>query len=158
MGIYTSKISTSLPDLRRKVAEQEAVFRIFPDASYHKHNGYSSKSVNKLYNKWEINDEYDTWLSIQAYYEVPFIYEDKQEIIKVYSQPKISTLAQVLNWNKSIYFPKFKIKIRGNELSKLLVKDCHVAMAKFLTKNSSLNYKVDDQYLHSKIKKLMVYC
>ena len=151
-------IKDTIQELEYDLAKQKAVQTQFPDAKVHYYAGFQSKLVNRNYTKFEF-ERRAKGLFVVPYCEVNFTFNDRTEIVKVYSQPKANRLVY-LSWNVDIrnYVMKFSriaINLKNNEFKNDMLNSCRAEIMSFIKNNP--RYKMDDKHLEPRLKKLLVF-
>lgn len=151
-------IKDTVRDLEFELAKQKAVQTEFPQARVHALAGFQSKIVNRNYTKFEFLAKRDG-LYVLPYYEVKFTFEDKTEIVKVYSMPKANRLAYI-QWNINLRdyimrFSRVAINMKNNEFREDMLNSCRAEIMGFIKQHPRV--KLNDKHLEPRLKKLLVF-
>ena len=155
----TITLSDEVKNLEYTLARHRAVLDRFPDAKIHPYGGYSSKSVNKCYNHYSFVSEY-SGLYVLPFCEVEFSHQNKEEIIKISSQPIRNRLAYI-SWHtgpdgkKIMKFARFAINQKSHDFKDEMLNDCKVEIMKFIKDNPGC--RMDDKHLEPRLKKLLLF-
>jgi|SRR5579885_832854 len=155
------QITDTVKELEYTLAKQKAVQAEFPDAKVHYYLGFTSKSVNQNYTRFDFERRYHG-LYVLPYCEVKFTWDGKEEIIKVHSAPRANRLVY-LTWrrtpppeNKRIMkFARVAINMKNNAFKEDMLNACRAEIMSFIKDNPG--YHIDDKHLEPRLKKLLIF-
>lgn len=132
---------------------------------------FSSKRVNPKYTKFTISKG-DNTLYIEPFLEEKFIFNGKEEMIRVYCQPRRNRLAHIVydteiqtkfGWTNKvrksdkgiITFTPFKDNLSDRNLNDDCWNECRAAIMKYIKDNP--NCTLETKNLDHSLKKLMIF-
>ena len=154
------EISQAIKDLEKKVEIYKFVLEKIPDTKVHntkEYEGFSSKTVNSIYTKFEFVEAYSS-LYVIPYIELDFLYNDKIEKIRVNSSPRINRLAYMRysrGIKKSINFSRLNFNLKNNKFKEDMINACHSRILAFIQKHPGC--QINDKYLDTRLKKLLLF-
>lgn len=157
---YSSQLDLAISDIEYSLSKYNLVQSHFPDCKLTRYYpGYItkdpkfiSKSVNQNYNNLKFNAT-SSELSVIPYTELHFNFKDKCEVVNVYSDPQKFILARIND--KKISFTKLSINLKNNNFNDKMLNDCRTNILNFIKSNPS--YKIDDNHLEPRLKKLLIF-
>lgn len=153
-------ITDTVKELEYTLAKQRAVQAVFPDAKVHHYLGFTSKSVNQNYTKFEFQRR-SYGLYVLPYAEVDFTWNDTKEVIKIHSSPRANKLVYT-SWRKSpvngkrvMKFARVAINMKNNAFKDDMLNACRAEIMNFIKDNPG--YHMDDKHLEPRLKKLLIF-
>jgi len=149
---------SSIANLELTLAKFKAVKEAYPDTRVFSGHEFRSKEINQSYTKLMFyRHSYGLW--VLPYSEVPFTYEDKQENIQIFCNPKSSRLAYV-DWDRAnkqniIRFSRLTFNLKTHQFKDDMLNSCREEIITFVKNNSK--YKIDTKHLDPKLKKLLAF-
>jgi hypothetical protein len=157
MTVHT--ISEVVKENEYNLAKYKAVQAIFPNAKVNYHMQFTDKSVNQLYTNFTFEKHYG--LYVIPYYEIPFIWNDVEETIKVHSSPKRNRLAY-LSWRtdpftkkRTMRFSRLSINMKNNKFKDDMLNSCKAEIMNYIKENPT--YQLDTKHLEPRLKKLLLF-
>jgi hypothetical protein len=133
----------------------------FPDARTHYSSSgdFLAKSVNQQYTKWEFY-RHDSGVWVSPYCEINFTFNDKTEVIKVYSSPRQNRLVYLTYpWRRdeprTIKFSRLSLNLKNNHFKDDMLNACRIEIMEFVKKNAK--YPMDSKHLEPRLKKLLAF-
>ena len=152
-------ISDTIKNLEKDLAICKFIKEKYPDVRCHQNTnqrGFSSRSVNSTYNKFEFVRSTDV-LFVVPYVELPFEYNGSEEFIRINSYPRSSMLAKIYYSYayecSVISFSRFKANLKKNKFKDDMINDCRLEIVDFIKAHSG--YKLIEKNLDPGIKKLL---
>jgi hypothetical protein len=161
-------LNKRIENLNYSIAKCEFIKSVFPDVKINVTKSlegkdcfkFSSKTVNTSYTNYDIEKGYKC-INLILYSELEFVYNEKPENIKIFSEPKKIKLAKAStyrrngDWGKYVIFYKFSFNKHVSPLKDDALNKCRNEIMKFIKQNSE--YKLDTKNLDSRLKKLLVF-
>jgi hypothetical protein len=152
-------LASATVDAEHTLSRYKAVLAQFPGAKVNDHDEFFSTEVNQKYTKWSF-DRSNWGVFVSPYCEVPFIFDGKEEIAKVYSKPKRSKVIYTHydrkdNYKPVIKFARLAFNLKHNAFKDDMLNDCRVEIMTFIQKGAK--HKVDFKHLEPRLKKLLAF-
>lgn len=161
----SKKVNEKIKSLEYSLAKLRFVQSHFPDVTFSQSYGnkdvllFNAKSVNNSFTKF--NFRKDSWnLTLVPYSELSFIYDGKEEIIRVSSSPqniKLITLSYRTNSDgkRIMKFHKFTTNLKKNNFKEDIFNACRAEIMKVIQDNQG--FHLDTKNLEPRLKKLLVF-
>jgi len=152
-------IETMIQQAEYNLARLKAVQIEFPTAKYHGDGTFSDKKVNKLYTHFKFQKSYDTLLVI-PYYQISFSFNNKEETITIYSQPRRNKLAKVswysdANNKRTMSFSRLSVNMKNNKFKEDMLNSCKAEIMNFIRLYPNCN--LDTKHLEPRLQKLLAF-
>ena len=155
------KISKAICNLEKILAIHKFIMDKFPDAKSHISSndfGFSAKSVNNNYTNFEFIKGNHV-LYVMPFIELDFEYNGVLEKIRINSSPRASRLAYI-KYSKDkkcsiIHFSKLKFNLKNNKFKNDMINHCIINILSFIREHP--NHILDQKYLDSRLKKLLIF-
>lgn len=137
----------------------------YPDTQFNSHTSkrnikFISKKINESYTNFDFIHSYNS-LYIEPHILLTFNYNNREEIIKIYSSPMKNRLAYA-QWDYStkpgktvLKFSKIALNLKNRNFREGLLVSCQMEIMKFIKKNPSI--ELDTTHLDSRLKKLIIF-
>jgi len=148
-------VKDTVPSLTYELEKHKTVMSAFPNASVHYYKGFQSRDVNKNYTSFSFDrNNWGCW--VLFFHELPFTYEGKTEIIKVYSAPQRNRMCYIdyVKGGRILKFSKVVFNLKNNKFvsSEQLMTAIRVEISKFI---QDTKLPIDDKHLDPRIKNLI---
>lgn len=158
-------ILNRISELNYELQKLKLVQNNFPDAKYfynfdHKARAkvleFCSKSINANYTDIEfVKDSHN--LYAKPHTNLLFTYNGKEEIIKIYSDPKQNRLAfiKTVKGKSTMKFSRFVFNLKKHNFREDLFNSCRTNILNFIKEHPGI--KLDSKHLEDRLKKLLVF-
>lgn len=150
-----------LKSKERELEKYKFVNKNFPGAEIipmRRETRFASKLVNSNCTDFDFRETHNS-LFVIPYFKLIFKFEDKEEVIKVHSIPKMSRLAYIpwrrLNKKRIMKFSKLAFNIKRNNFTEAMLTTCKVRIMKFI--QSKDDCEMDTKHLDPRLKKLLTF-